>query len=388
MRYLLSCLFLLLLGCSSIAPVSLTNQSSERDNEWRIENLEDSGLDVEKMQQLTQRLKSGWHPNAHMVLVEYGGKLVYENYLSGEDESWGQPVGYRVFAADSIHDLRSISKSVTSLLLGIALGDDFETALSRPIIEYFPEFADQVAPGVEQVTLHQVLTMSAGFKWNEMVMPYAYEKNDERRLYDEPDPVQYALTRPLHTKPGESWYYNGGMTMVVAALIEKISGRPFLEFAREKLGDPLGISKSDMEWRGLGIWRSRPTLPSAASGLRATARDLAKIGSLVLNEGRWKGRQIVPRAWILASTQRHMEQSFPTIWSLYGIYGYGYQWWHGNFSGEYGDFTAITAVGYGGQRLFVIPEKKLVVTIFAGNYGNGIWRMSEQVLAEIVAAAP
>ncbi|MBT8437655.1 MAG: beta-lactamase family protein [Gammaproteobacteria bacterium] len=387
MRYLIFCLVLLQTGCSSVAPVSLTNQSSERDNEWPTANLEDSGFDVEKMQRLTQRLESGWHPNAHMVLVEYDGKLVYENYLSGEDENWGQPVGHRVFAADSVHDLRSVSKSVTSLLLGIALGDDFETALSRPIIEYFPEFADQVAPGVEQVTLHQVLAMSAGFKWNEMVMPYANKKNDERRLYYAPDPVQYALTRPLHTKPGESWYYNGGMTMVIAALIEKISGKPFLEFAREKLADPLGISEADVEWRGLGIWPSRPTLPSAASGLRATARDLAKIGSLVLHEGRWKDRQIVPRAWVLASTQRHMEQTYPG-WSLDGIYGYGYQWWHGNFSGEYGDFTAITAVGYGGQRLFVIPEKKLAVTIFAGNYGNGIWRMSEQVLAEIIAAAP
>ncbi|MDH3858047.1 MAG: beta-lactamase family protein, partial [Gammaproteobacteria bacterium] len=340
-----------------------------------------------KMRLLNQRLETGWHPNAHILLVEYDGKLVYEKYLAGKDESWGISIGHREFNENSLHDLRSISKSVTSLLLGIALGDEFDSALSRPIIDFFPEFANQVAPGVEQVTLHHVLTMTAGFEWNEMEVPYSNPKNDEVSMYYAPDPVQFALTKPLHSKPGARWYYNGGMTMVIAALIEKISGQPFLEFARDNLAEPLDISDKDVEWRGLGIWRLRSKLPSAASGLRATARDLAKVGSMVLNQGRWKGRQIVPREWIQISTRRHTEQTF-SIWSFDGIYGYGYQWWHGNFNGEYGDFTAITGVGYGGQRLFIIPDKKLVVTIFAGNYGNGIWRMSEQVLAEIVAAAP
>ena len=380
-------LSLLLLACSSNTSVSLTNFDTQRDDDWPTTTLDESGFNLVKMQQLTQRLESGWHPNAHMVLVAYQGKLVYEKYLSGDDESWGVPVGLREFDENSLHDLRSISKSVTSLLLGIALGDNFEAALSRPIIEYFPEFAEQVADGVERVTLHHVLTMSAGFEWNEMEVPYSNLKNDERRMYHVADPVQYVLSKPLYSEPGERWYYNGGMTMVIAALIEKLSGQPFLEFAHEKLSAPLGISEEYVEWRGLGIWRSRASLPSAASGLRTRIRDLAKIGALMLNDGRWQGQQLVPREWVRLSSQRHMEQTFPN-WSLDGIYGYSYQWWPANFRGEYGEFSALAGVGYGGQRLFVIPEKDMVVTIFAGNYGNGIWRMSEQVLAEIVAAAP
>jgi len=377
---------LVLLSTGSTA-ASLTNSDAPRDDGWQTATLEESGFDRVKMQQLTQRLESGWHPNAHMVLVAYQGKLVYEKYLSGDDKSWGIPVGHRDFNENSLHDLRSISKSVTSLLLGIALGDDFETALSRPIIEYFPEFSGQIADGVERVTLHQVLTMSAGFKWNEMVVPYSNLNNDARQMYLAADPVQFVLSKPLYSVPGERWYYNGGMTMVIAALIEKISGQPFVEFAREKLGRPLGISDKYVEWRGLGIWRSRMSLPSAASGLRTRIRDLAKIGALMLNDGRWRGQQLVPREWVRLSSQRHMEQTFP-IWSFDGIYGYGYQWWQANFHGEYGKFSAIVGVGYGGQRLFVIPHKDMIVTIFAGNYGNGIWRMSEQVLAEIMAAAP
>jgi CubicO group peptidase (beta-lactamase class C family) len=377
----------LLLACSSCTSVSLTNSDAQRDDDWPTATLDESGFDLVKMQQLTQRLESGWHPNAHMVLVAYQGKLIYEKYLSGDDEIWGVQVGHREFNENSLHDLRSISKSVTSLLLGIALGGNFETALSRPIIEYFPEFADQVADGVERVTLHQVLTMSAGFQWNEMEVPYSNLNNDARQMYLASDPVQFVLSKPLYSEPGERWYYNGGMTMLIAALIEKISGQPFLEFAHEKLGEPLGISEKYVDWRGLGIWRARPSLPSAASGLRARGRDLAKIGALVRNDGRWRGRQLVPGEWVRLSSQRHMEQTFP-IWSFNGIYGYGYQWWQANFRGEYGEFSALAGVGYGGQRLFIIPEKDMVVTIFAGNYGNGIWRMSEQVLAEIMAAAP
>ena len=306
---------------------------------------------------------------------------------SRDDQNWGDSVGYREFNSNSLHDLRSISKSVTSLLLGIALGDDFESALERPIIDYFPEYAEQVADGVERVTLHHVLTMTAGFEWNEMHVSYASKTNDARRMYHAADPVQFALGKPLYSEPGERWYYNGGMTMVIAVLIEKISGQPFLEFVFEKLLGPLDISKNYVEWRGVGIWSERKNLPSAASGLRSTARDLAKIGTLVLNQGRWRGQQIVPREWMRISTQRHTEQTFPN-WSLDGIYGYGYQWWPANFGGEYGEFSAITGVGYGGQRLYVIPEKDMVVTIFSGNYGNGLWRVSEQVLAEIIAAAP
>ena len=377
----------LLLACSGCSSVSLTNSAEPRDAVWSTVTLAASGFDQAKMAVLTERLESAWHPNAHMVLIEYRGKLVYEKYLSGDDQLWGVQVGNRNFDAESLHDLRSISKSITSLLLGIALGDSFESALARPIIDYFPEFGSQTAEGVERVTLRHVLSMTAGFQWNEMEMPYANVNNDVRRMYRAADPLQFALTRPLHSEPGERWYYNSGMTMVLASLIEKISGQPFLQFARDNLARPLDIADQHVDWRGIGLWPSRPQLPDAAGGLRSTARELTKIGRLVLNGGRWNGQQVVPREWIRVSSQRHTEQSFPN-WSLDGIYGYGYQWWPADFRAEYGEFSALAGVGYGGQRLFIIPEKDMVVTIFAGNYGNGIWRMSEQVLAEIMAAAP
>lgn len=385
--YLSACLLLLFIACGCSSLSSVPNSAPDRDHDWSKVTLAGSGFDAAKMQRLDERLEAGDFPNIHMVLVEHGARLVYEKYLAGDDQDWGVATGYREFDADSLHDLRSISKSVTSLLLGIALGDDFETALSRPIVDYFPELAETVAPGVEEVTLSHVLTMTAGFEWNEMEVSYASFDSDARRMHYADDPVRYALSKPLISKPGERWYYNGGMTLVIAAVVEKVSGKPFLEFANEALEVPIGIDKQQVEWRGRGIWRKRPTLPSASGGMRATARSLTKVGVLVLDQGRWKGQQLVPREWIETSTQRHTEQSF-AAWSFDGIYGYGYQWWQGNFRGAYGDFSAIVGVGYGGQRLFIVPERDLVVTIFAGNYGNDLWRLSEQVMAEIVAAAP
>ena len=354
------------------------------DDGWTLGTLQDAGFDLEKMQLLDQELESGVFPRAHMVVIEYDGKLVYEKYLAGHDENWGELIPNVQFDQSHLHDLRSISKSVTSLLLGIALGDNFEVALSRPIIDYFPEFADQMAPGAEKVTLEHVLTMSTGFQWNEMDASLNND-NDELRLYSADDPVQFLLSKPLRNEPGKHWYYNGGSTMVLAALVAKISDQDFLEFAQEKLGDPLDIDPANIEWRGLGIWQRQ--LPSAASGLRMRARDLAKIGSLMLHDGQWQGKQVVPSEWIRASSQRHMEQTYPK-WSSGGIYGYGYQWWHGEFNKSFGEFTAIVGVGYGGQRLFVVPEKKLAVTVFAGNYGGPDYSMGEWLLSSVIDAAP
>ena len=388
MRILAVCLLpLVVLACAGIEPASVTNPPVGRDGGWQIGSLQAAGFDGEKMQQLESKLQSGGHPNAHAVLVEHAGKLVFETYLAGEDRSMGESLGYREFDLASLHDLRSISKSVTSLLLGIALAEDFETALSRPIIEYFPELAGEAASGVDRITLHQVLTMSTGQQWNEMEVPYSSRDNDEIRLYYQPDPLPYVLGKPVLRIPGEDWYYNGGTTMLLAEIIVRVSGMEFLDFAQQALFDPLGIEPANVEWRGLGFWWQRPRLPSAMSGLRLRARDLAKIGSLVLHQGRWANRQVVPRAWVRVSSQRHMEQTFP-IWSNDGVYGYGYQWWHGRFSGDFGELTALTGVGYGGQRLFVIPGRDIVVTIFAGNYGSGHYRVSEAILAEVVAAAP
>lgn len=128
-----------------------------------------------------------------------------------------------MFDRDSLHDLRSLSKSVTSALLGIAIGSDYEQVFETPVTQYFPNL--QTSPQWEAVTLHHALTMTAGIEWNEITVPYTDETNDEIRLYAARDPVAMVLSRPVITTPGAVWYYNGGLSQLLAAIVQKVKGQ-------------------------------------------------------------------------------------------------------------------------------------------------------------------
>ena len=354
-----------------------------------VGDLADAGFDEAALDQLAIDIESGGFPNTHAVLVEHDGVLVYERYFSGTDRSLlGGPLGHRVFGPESLHDLRSISKSVTSALLGIALETNFESAVEKPVSDYLLSL--ELGEAQRAITLHHALTMTAGLRWNEMDVPYTDPTNDETRLMFTEDPARYVMARPLEVTPGSVWYYNGGLTQVVATVIFSLTGQALDHYARTHLFEPLGIT--DYEWIGpdpdhlparrlfnstVPAFGWTPDNPAAMSGLRLRARDLAKIGSVFLHDGRWRAQQVVPSDWVDLSTRFHTETD-PR-----GMYGYGYQWWHRRPAGSEG-YTAIVGMGNGGQRLFVLPDERLVVTIFAGNYNTA--DRSDPILDRIMAA--
>ena len=305
--------------------------------------------------------------------MEQDGRLVYEQYFSGSDERWGQPLGNITFNQDSIHDLRSCSKSVTAAILGIALGADFEKALQRPIGSFFPQL--KLSSELDAVKLKHVLTMTAGLQWNEMEVPYTDRKNDEIQMNTVKDPVALVLSRPVIHKPGEVWYYSGGLSQVLAGVVRQITGKPVDVYGKEVLFAPLGIT--NYEW--LQYTNAQPPVPIAASGLRMRARDLARFGSLYLHGGKLDGRQIVPAGWVATSMERHV----PTngSWSGPAKYGYGYQWWVGTPGG----YEVAVAVGNGNQRVFVAQKERVVVTVLAGEY-NKFDGHSERLFAAVMAA--
>jgi len=329
----------------------------------------DAGFRSTALEKLTSALEDGDYPNTHAVLIEYDGRLVYEKYFAGTDERWGQFLGERTFDAESLHDLRSASKSATSALLGIALSTDFDNALARPIGSFFPHL--KLRPGLDAVRLEHVLTMTAGLEWNEMTVPYTDPKNDELQMSNVEDPIELVLSRPLREKPGTTWYYSGGLTQVLAGVLQQITGKPFDAFANEALFTPLGITH--YEWLGPSKWDSH--MPSAASGLRMRARDLARFGSVYLHQGTWEGRQIVPEAWVERSIQRHVQLTHQGPW------GYGYQWWVGTLKG----YEVVAACGNGNQRVFIVPMEHLAVTVFAGEY-NKPGGHSERLFGDVMAA--
>jgi CubicO group peptidase (beta-lactamase class C family) len=330
------------------APVTLNDG-------WTIDTPENVGLDGARLCGITARL-AAMNADVHAVVVVRHGKLVFEQYFSGYDDPWGAPEGQFHFDATTRHDMRSVSKSVTSLLVGIAIDRKLISGVDEPVVKFFPEFESLKTPGWDKITIRDLLTMSSGMKWEEN-LPWTDPRNDEPHLSTEPDPIRYVLAKPIAEPPSTLWNYNGGGTDLLGAIVERVSGKPFDQFAREALFQPLGAE--DWEWARYKNGRLSP-----AAGLRLRPRDAAKIGQLVLDRGHWSGQQIVAAAWV----EQSIVPRFQAIGYFGGLFFYGYQWWLGRTLSGNQEVTWIAAVGLGGQRVVIIPDLDLVVMTTAGLY--------------------
>ena len=354
-----ACFFVLLLFVASVATQS---SSTLRTDGWQTAGADSVGLDSNKLASLTQSIRAWPELGVHAILIERNGRLAYEEYFDGFDEKWGQSLGRVSMTAESKHDLRSVTKSVVSALVGIAHGEGKIPSLDEPIVKWFPEYPELNTPDRRRVTLAHALSMTSGFDWNEDI-PYTDPRNDEIRMTNDSHPLRYALSRPFVDNPGSDFRYNGGLTQVVAAVLVRATKTSLQEYARTKLFEPLGIT--DVEWVG-----DLAGMPAAASGLRLRARDLAKFGSLYLNGGKWNGKQVIPSSWIELSTRRQFRFRARTGADAGGEFGYSYFWWYSCYPSAQGLIEARTAVGNGQQRVFVLPTLNMVVTIFAGRYND------------------
>jgi CubicO group peptidase (beta-lactamase class C family) len=259
-----------------------------RDDGWPVAYVNaDKLIDRGALCRMGDRLAASSTANVHAVLVARGGKLVFERYFRGADEIYGRRLGNVTFDADRLHDMKSVSKSVASLALGIAIDRGLIGSVNEPIFSFFPELSDLRSPEKERIQLLHALTMSMGLKWVEAT-PNNEGDNDEERMHMAPDPCRYVLGLPATAPAGQDFFYNTGALTLVSAIIRNVSGRPLDEFARENLLEPMGIT--GVEW----IRVKGDT--DAGGGLRLRPRDMAKIGQLALAGGHWNDRQIVSRA--------------------------------------------------------------------------------------------
>ncbi|MGQ0649301.1 MAG: serine hydrolase domain-containing protein [Gemmatimonadaceae bacterium] len=344
------------------APSSGYHRPPRLNDGWKTASAESLGVDSAALGRLTAAIRGWPELGVHAILIERSGHLIYEAYFDGFDERWGTPLGRVSMTASAKHDLRSVTKSVVSALTGIAVGEGAITTLAQSVVRWFPEFPDLDTPDRRRVTLAHVLSMTSGLRWNEDV-PYTHPLNDEIRMTRDPSPLRYALSVPFALAPGDDFTYNGGLTQVMAAVIERATKTPIEDYARTRLFEPLGIT--DVEWVG-----NLAGMPSAASGLRLRARDLAKFGSLYLHGGRWNGKQVVPEDWVSRSTRRQFRFRPRTGADAGGEFGYGYFWWYNCYPAAAGLVEARSAVGNGQQRVFVLPGLDMVVTILAGRYND------------------
>lgn len=336
-------------------------------------NPSDFGIKPELLDDLTGHIKNAPEKNIHSILLLKNGSLVYEEYFSGEDENMGQSLGLVEFDENTLHDLRSVSKSVTSILLGAAIDRGFIPSVDSKVVDLLPGYRESAASHNLNLTLRHLVTMSAGLEWNEDI-PYTDPRNSELQLVAAKDPVAFMLGLASTTMPGEKFLYNGGLTVLLGAIIEKRVGMPLESWAKQVLFEPLGIT--DYFWHkhdsGL-LW--------TASGLRLPPRSMAKIGLLMLNQGNWKGQQIVSRQWVAESLS-------PQVKAHGGFAGYGYQWWIFNYGWNEESHNIPIAMGNGGERIFVLAELDTVVVITAGNY-NDFRRsaISDEIFANYILPA-
>lgn len=324
------------LGASVALPWALPAFASPSDTAERLAGLEQAG----KVYGL------------HALLVSQGGKLVFEHYGRGVDENLGIPLGDVAFGPDVLHDLRSVSKSVVGLAYGIALAEGKVPPPDAKLYAQFPDYADLAAqPGRDKITIHHVLSMTLGCDWDELTIVYGDPRNAETAMEAAPDRYRFILERPIVGDPGVTWTYCGGATALLGRLIARGTGEALPAYCRRVLFDPLGFGPS--EWN---VGRDRE--PRAASGARLLPRDLVKIGQLMLTDGSWNGKSIVPADWVKRLTK-------PVVPIRAGR-DYGYHWYMGEIAAR--KLHWFGGVGWGGQYVFVIPARDLVVVTHCGNY--------------------
>lgn len=376
-RTVLIILIFLIISCRAKEQVDQSIDPGTDDSEFSLGSLSKNGIDSLLIQKMEDSIRNAAYPNIHSVLIFKNGNLVYEKYYEGLDEYWGDSLGVIEHHKDSLHDIRSISKSIVAACTGIALEQGAIDSISQSVFDFFPEYERYKTGLRSEITVETLLTMTTGMEWNEDV-PYTDPTNSEIQMTNADDPIDFILSRPILTKPGSVWGYNGGTTQLLASIIERTSGMNIHEFAKKYLFKPLGIEHSE--------WVNFPglKLPAAASGLRLRSRDLLKFGMLYVNNGQWKGQQILTPDWVNKS-----KEVFVNFGRNNNV-GYGYQFWifKAETIAEDQNHLIPTAVGNGDQRIYIDEEHNMILVFTAGNYNRwDIRKDSEAILTNFIYPA-
>ena len=306
-------------------------QTKERDywptSAWQISTPEMQGMDAAKLS-IAKEFVQNRLPDAYSLLVVKNGYLVYEKYFRN-----GSP--------ERVADIASATKSVMSALIGIALDQGHLSSIDQKISGFFPEYVtDDLDPRKKEINLANLLTMSAGFKWNDwgpILWEWAYSL----------DWGGFTIKLPLENSPGDKFNYNSSVSHLLSIILSKSTNVSTLDFADINLFKPLGIQ--------IRSWKRDPqAYYMGGFGLSLSARDMAKIGFLYLNNGFWNGQSIVPEHWVKESTRQRM-----FVNNVYGPTGYGYQWWVKAVDG----CDSYRAWGRRGQFITVVPKLDLVIVV-------------------------
>jgi CubicO group peptidase (beta-lactamase class C family) len=305
-----------------------------------VGSLQDAGLNVALIGKMVEQIANETHKNVDSVLLIKKGKLVLEEYFYQYDR-------------DKLHQLRSATKSVVSALVGIALDQKLITSKEEKVVPFFREYEIK-NPSAEKraITLEHLLACESGLACED---GNPESPGEEQKMNASPDWVRFILDLPMVEPPGKTGRYCTGGVILLGRIVEKASGKRLPDFAAENLFGKLGITN----YR----WNFKPDSSSFddACQLHMRPRDMAKLGLLYMNEGQWKGRQVISREWVKASLSKH---------SVVRGTDYGYLWWRQWLNVNGTRMEGVTAKGNGGQRIYLWPSLDLVVVITGGSYNE------------------
>ena len=317
----------------------------ERTNDnWPVQNASDVATDPSRLTSLYTAIKERQYQNIDSVVVAKDGALVFEAYYNGYDRQ-------------QTHDLRSATKSITSVLSGIALDNGYIQSVDDPAYEYLDAYLpfENESAQKQSITVENLLTMSSGLACDDW---QSESPGNEEKMYEEDDWVSFIFDLPMVREPGIEFAYCTGGVVALGEVIRAATGTAVDEFAENFLFSQLGIEDYQ--------WAFTPTGQVDTGGhIHMKPRDMAKIGQLYLQQGMWDGQQLVSEAWVETSTTDKLQVNNQQLW-------YAYLWW--NESRPYGDgsMAYYYAQGNGGQYIAVFPELELVVVFTGSNFNSSL----------------
>jgi len=319
-----------------------TSQSCTDD--YPLYSLAENSSHPEKIEKFIKQIKSdryGWGKQDSLLIYK-DNKLLVEEYAN----SWTR---------DDPHAMQSVSKSITSLLVGSLITEDKLADVNAPIVNYLPQYAHLLTNEKSNITLANFLNMSAGLEWNEWSVPYTDPKNIRYAEIESDDSVAFTLKRNLTSKPGEHFSYSGGYVSVVGGVIDTAANQlTAADYARNSALAALCFKNS--------YWlKQNDGKTNTAGGVMMRSLDMLKVGQLMLNEGKWQGEQVIDKQWVIDSMDPASNPYNNT---------YGYFWWHTDYAVGGKTYPAVSASGWGGQEIVIIKDLNLVVVKTASNFSG------------------
>lgn len=365
---LVSCFVLTGMICEIYAQT--TPVAKGADDGWVMAVPASEGLSFAALVAMEKAIHAGEFKKIGSVLVARHGKLLYEGYFDGD--------------ASSLRDTRSATKSITDMLIGIAIGEKKLSGVDARVLTLLPERARKMQnpdPRKDNITIEDFLTMSSPLEcddWNEA------SRGNEERMYLVEDWAQFILDLPVRGRMhvgekvdappyGRDFSYCTGGVFTLSEVLQKATGLRTDRYAQEKLFGPLGITDA--------VWVYSPmNIPQTGGGLRLRSRDLLKIGEAYRAGGEWHGKRIVDAAWVKKSTQPHARIDDDT--------DYGYLWWLKTFQSGGKSYPAIFMSGNGGNKVMVFPSLDMTVVLTSTNFNTkGMHQQTEQLLTDYILRA-